>query len=64
MFSILLPTFIEDKCNNTTYFQVATIAIAPRIGDIIGYLRTRLKEDTDSDAMDSSPEADILRKIP
>ena len=44
--------------------RVATITITPRRGDIIGYLRTRLKEDTDPDAMDSSLEADILRKIP
>ena len=44
--------------------KIATIAIIPRRGDIIGYLRTRLKEDTDPDAMDSSLEADILRKIP
>ena len=44
--------------------RVATIAIIPRRGDIIGYLRNKLKEDTDPNAMDSSLEADILRKIP
>ena len=44
--------------------KIATIAIIPKRGDIIGYLRTRLKEDTDPDAMDSSLEAEILRKIP
>ena len=44
--------------------RVATIVITPRRNDIIGYLRSRLKEDTNPDAMDSSLEADILRKIP
>ena len=44
--------------------RVATIAITPRRDDVIGYLRTKLKEDTNPDAMDSNLEADILRKIP
>jgi len=44
--------------------RVASIAITPRKDDVIGYLRTRLKEDTNPDAMDSTLEADILRKIP
>jgi len=44
--------------------RVVSIAITPRKNDVIGYLRTRLKEDTNPDAMDSSLEADILRKIP
>ena len=44
--------------------RVASIAITPRKSDVIGYLRTRLREDTNPDAMDSSLEADILRKIP
>ena len=44
--------------------RVATIAITPRGNDVIGYLRARLKEDTNPDAMDSSLGADILRKIP
>ena len=38
--------------------------ITPKGGDVIGYLRTRLNEDTNPDAMDSSLEADILKKIP
>jgi len=33
-------------------------------GDVIRYLRTRLAADTTPDAMDSSLEADILKKIP
>jgi len=44
--------------------RVESIAITSRKSDIIGYLRTRLKEDTNPDAMDSSLEADILRKVP
>jgi len=44
--------------------RVASISITPRRSDIIEYLRNRLKEDTNPDAMDSSLEADILKKIP
>ena len=44
--------------------RVRSVSIAPRRGDIIGYLRTRLDEDTIPDAMDSNLEADILEKIP
>ena len=44
--------------------QVTSTAITPRKDDVIEYLRTRLKEDTNPDAMDSTLEADILRKIP
>ena len=44
--------------------NVTTIAIIPRRRDIIRYLRARLNEDTTPDAMDSSLEAEILKKIP
>jgi len=44
--------------------RVESIAITPRKSDVIGYLHTRLKEDTNPDAMDSILEAEILRKIP
>ena len=44
--------------------RVRSVSITPRRGDVIGYLRTRLDEDTIPDAMDSSLEADILEKIP
>ena len=44
--------------------RVRSVSITPRRRDIIGYLRTRLDEDTIPDAMDSSLEADILEKIP
>jgi len=38
--------------------------ITPRRNDVIEYLRTRLNENTNPDAMDSSLEAEILKKIP
>ena len=44
--------------------RVASIAISPRKDDVIEYLRTKLKEDANPDAMDSTLEAEILRKIP
>ena len=44
--------------------RVTSLSISPKRDDIIGYIHARLDEDTDPDAMDSSLEADILRKIP
>ena len=44
--------------------RVASISITPRRDDIISYLHSRLDEDTISGAMDSSLEADILKRIP
>ena len=44
--------------------RVADLSISPKQDDITIYLRTRLAEDTTPDAMDSSLEADILKKIP
>jgi len=44
--------------------RVTSVSIAPRRDDIISYLHSRLDEDTIPDAMDSSLEADILKKIP
>ena len=44
--------------------RVMAIRIIPQRYDIIGYLHTRLDEDTKLDAMDSSLKADILKKIP
>jgi len=43
--------------------RVATIAITPRKGDVIGYVHSRLEEDTNPGAMNSRLEVDILRKI-
>ena len=44
--------------------RVTSLLISPKRDDIIGYIRDRLGEDTDPDAMDSGLEADILKKIP
>jgi len=57
-------THIQAEIRKRLPGRVASIAINPRKSDVVGYLRTRLKEDTNPDAMDSSLEADILKKIP
>ena len=44
--------------------RVTSVSISPKRDDIIRYLHNRLREDTALDAMDSSLEADILKKIP
>ena len=44
--------------------RVMSVSISPKRDDIIRYLHSRLDEDTIPDAMDSSLEADILKKIP
>ena len=55
---------IQPEIANRLSGRVTTIEIAPRRGDVTRYLRARLSEDTAPDAMDSSLEADILKKIP
>jgi len=44
--------------------KVKSVSVTPRREDIIGYLHTRLDEDTTRDAMDGSLKADILKRIP
>jgi len=44
--------------------RVTGISISPERDDIVTYLRSRLAADTTPDAMDSTLEADILKKIP
>ena len=44
--------------------RTTSISISPKRDDIIGYLRSKLDEDTNLDAMDSSLKADIMKKIP
>jgi len=44
--------------------RVTSVSITPRRDDIISYLHSRLDEDITPDAMDSSLEAEILKKIP
>ena len=55
---------IQDEIGRGIPGRLTTIHITPKRGDVIGYLRARLSEDTNPDAMDSSLEADILRGIP
>ena len=55
---------IQPEITKRLSGRVTIIAITPRRGDIIRYLRARLNEDTNPDAMDSGLEADILKKIP
>ena len=55
---------IQDEIGRRIPGRLTTIRITPKRDDIIGYLRARLSEDTNPDAMDSSLEADILKKIP
>jgi len=44
--------------------RVTSLPISTKRDDIIRYLRSRLEEDTIPDAMDSSLEAEIMKKIP
>ena len=44
--------------------RVAKVSISPKRDDVVTYLRCRLAADTAPDAMDSTLEADILKKIP
>ena len=44
--------------------RVTSISISPKRDDIISYLRSKLDEDTNPDAMDSSLVEDIMEKIP
>jgi len=44
--------------------RVASVSISTKRDDIIRYLHSRLDEDATPDAMDSSLEADILKRIP
>ena len=44
--------------------RVTSVSVSPKRDDIVTYLRSRLAGDTTPDAMDSSLEADILKKMP
>jgi len=44
--------------------RVESVSISPRREDIVTYLRSRLAADAIPDAMDSTLEGDILKKIP
>ncbi|RPB02048.1 hypothetical protein L873DRAFT_1762725 [Choiromyces venosus 120613-1] len=51
---------VERRLPGTT----ESMSISPSRGDIVTFLRTRLDEDPNPDAMDDALEADILEKIP
>ena len=44
--------------------KVIRICISPKRDDVVTYIHSRLATDTTPDAMDSTLEADILKKIP
>jgi len=44
--------------------RMTSIFISPKGDDIVTYLRSKLAADTTPDAMDSTLEADILKKVP
>ena len=44
--------------------RVKSVSVCPKRDDIIRYLHDRLDKDTVPDAMNSSLEADILKRIP
>ena len=44
--------------------RVTIISISPKRDDIVTYLRSKLAADTAPDAMDSTLEAEIMKKIP
>ena len=54
---------IQDEIGRCLAGRVIGLSISPKICDIIAYLRTKLKEDTIPEAMDSSLEAEILKKF-
>ena len=56
--------YIRPEIGRCLAGRVTNVSISPKRGDIITYLHTRLHEDTTPDAMDSSLEAEILKKIP
>jgi len=55
---------IQAEVEKRLSTRVIVLRITPRRHDIIGYLQTRLDEDTKLNAMDDSLKADILKKIP
>jgi len=56
--------YIRPEIGRCLAGRVTSVSISPKREDIITYLHTRLREDATPDAMDSSLEADILKKIP
>jgi len=55
---------IRDEVEKHLAGMVAAVSITPAKGDIIRFLRAKLKEDTTPEAMDKSLEEDIIKNIP
>jgi len=61
--SVTRRPHIRPEIKSRLSRSAATVSITPRRDDVVGYLRTGLKEDTHLDANDSGLEAGIRRKI-
>jgi len=55
---------IKDEVTKLLSRRVTALRVTPRRNDIIGFIHSRLDEDTMPDAMDSSLKEDILKKVP
>lgn len=55
---------IRGEVDSRLAREAATVSISPSRDDIASYLRSRLEEDPNPDAMDSHLEAEILKKFP
>jgi len=55
---------ILPEIGNRLAGRAGSISISPKKEDIVTYLRSRIAADPTPDAMDSTLEGDILRKIP
>ena len=56
------PKFLS-KVRKRLAKQVASLSLSPGRDDFIRYIQAKLNEGTDTSAMDSSLEEDILKKI-
>ena len=55
---------VRDQVEEHLAGKVAAVSVTPTKGDIIRFLRAKLREDTVPDAMDNSLEEDIIKNIP
>ena len=55
---------IQAEVDENLVGRVAAVSVTPTEGDIIRFLRAKLKEDTVPGAMDEILEEDIMKKIP
>jgi len=54
---------IQGEIQSRLGASAATLSIKPNNDDIVGYIRMRLSKDTSLEAMDSSLEAEIIKRI-